>query len=66
MSRVGRTHRRSQRRPAYIDRSLRAEDGSVVVAVVDGQLSCKRYRMAGNRGRLDFDNPEMPAFAVDE
>ncbi|GJD47190.1 Protein UmuD [Methylobacterium cerastii] len=51
---------------ACIDRSLRAEDGSVVVAVVDGQLSCKRYRMVGNRARLDFDNPEMPAFAVDE
>jgi DNA polymerase V len=51
---------------ACIDRSLRAEDGSVVVAVVDGQLSCKRHRIAGNRARLEFDNPEMPAFAVDE
>ena len=51
---------------ACIDRSLRVEDGNVVVAVVDGQLSCKRYRMAGNRARLEFDNPDMPAFAVDE
>ena len=38
----------------------------MVVAVVDGQLSCKRYRIVGNRARLDFDNPDMPAFAVDE
>ena len=44
---------------ACIDRSLRAEDGSVVVAVVDGQLSCKRYRMAGNRARLDSGNTEI-------
>ena len=51
---------------ACIDRSLQAEDGSVVVAVVDGQLSCKRYRTAGNQARLEFDNPEMPPFAVDE
>lgn len=51
---------------ACIDRSLRTEDGSVVVAVVDGQLSCKRYRIVGNHARLDFDNPDMPAFAVDE
>lgn len=51
---------------ACIDRSLTASDGSVVVAVVDGELSCKRYRLRGNRARLDFDNPEMPAFAVEE
>uniref|UniRef100_UPI00357175C7 LexA family protein n=1 Tax=Methylobacterium thuringiense TaxID=1003091 RepID=UPI00357175C7 len=51
---------------ACIDRSLRAENGSVVVAVVDGQLSCKRYRTVDNRARLDFDNQDMPAFSVDE
>ncbi|MCJ2108009.1 S24 family peptidase [Methylobacterium sp. E-041] len=51
---------------ACIDRSLKPEDGSIVVAVVDGQLSCKRYRLQGNRARLEFDNPDMPPFAVDE
>lgn len=51
---------------ACVDRSLPALDGGVVVAVVDGQLSCKRYRLRGNRAELAFDNPDLPAFAVHE
>lgn len=51
---------------ACIDRSLTAGNGSVVVAVVDGQFSCKRYRVVDNRPRIEFDNQEMPTFALDE
>ncbi|MFC6792695.1 LexA family protein [Methylobacterium komagatae] len=51
---------------ACVDRSLTAQHDSVVVAVVDALLSCKRYRMEGNRPRLAFDNPDLPTFAVDE
>ncbi|MDP4026895.1 S24 family peptidase [Methylobacterium sp. NEAU 140] len=51
---------------ACVDRSLAAYDGAVVVAVVDGQLSCKRYRIEGNRAHLAFDSPILPAFAIDE
>lgn len=51
---------------ACVDRSLTPGDGSVVVAVVDGLLSCKRYRISGNRAHLAFDSLELPAFAVEE
>ncbi len=51
---------------ACVDRSLTAQHGSVVVAIVDGLLSCKRYRIEGNTPRLAFDNSDLPAFAVDE
>ena len=45
-----------------VDRSMRPEEGRVVVACIDGTVSLKLYR----RGRLAFANPEMPAFAPDE
>ena len=51
---------------AAIDRSLTPARDSVVVAVIDGQLSIKRYRLVGNRPHLAFDNEDLPAFAVDD
>lgn len=51
---------------ACVDRSLSPVHDSVVVAAVDGQMSCKRYRMEANRAGLAFDNPALPAFALDE
>lgn len=51
---------------ATIDRSLTAGHQSVVVAVVDGQMSCKRYIKRGDRASLAFDNPDLPAFILDE
>lgn len=51
---------------ALVDRSLSAAHDHVVVAVVDGALSIKRYVIDGNMARLAFDNPDMPAFAVEE
>ncbi len=51
---------------AAIDRSLQASHDSIVVAVVDGLLSIKRYCLIGNVPHLAFDNEELPTFAVNE
>ncbi|KAB1068745.1 LexA family protein [Methylobacterium planeticum] len=51
---------------AVVDRSLKAGHGSVVVAAVDGEMSIKRLQIEGNVARLAFDNPDLPAFAVEE
>ena len=51
---------------AVVDRSLKAGNGSVVVAAVDGEMSIKRLVVEGNVSRLAFDNPDLPAFAVQE
>ncbi len=41
---------------ACVDRSLTAGHGSIVVAAVDGQMSCKRLVIDGNTARLAFCN----------
>ncbi|WP_336489693.1 LexA family protein [Methylobacterium nigriterrae] len=51
---------------AIVDRSLKAGHGSVVVAAIDGEMSIKRLIVDGNVTRLSFDNPDLPAFAVQE
>ena len=51
---------------AVVDRSLKAGHGSVVVAAVDGEMSIKRLVIDGNVARLSFDNPDLPAFVVEE
>ena len=42
-----------------VDRSLKAEDGKVVIAVVDNELTVKRYRKEGRKIILE---PENDAF----
>lgn len=51
---------------ACVDRSLTPGHDSVVVAAIDGEMSIKRLVIEGNAARLAFDNPELPAFAVEE
>ncbi|GJD77014.1 LexA family protein [Methylobacterium gregans] len=51
---------------ACVDRSLKAGHDCVVVAVVNGQMSIKRLVIKGNQARLAFDNPDLPAFAVED
>jgi DNA polymerase V len=51
---------------ACVDRSLKAGHDSIVVAAVDGQMSIKRLVVEGNVARLAFDNPDLPAFALEE
>ncbi len=51
---------------ACVDRSLKAGHGRIVVAVVAGQMSIKRLVIEGNRAHLAFDNPDLPAFTVED
>jgi DNA polymerase V len=44
-----------------VDRSINAQDGNVVVAEVDGELTIKRLRFSGGNPEL---HPENPAYAV--
>ena len=39
-----------------VDRSLKAEDGKVVIAVVDNELTVKRYRKKGKSIILEPEN----------
>lgn len=46
-----------------VDRSLRARDGQIVVAVVDGEFLVKYLRLGG-RPRLVAANPDFPDIAL--
>jgi len=43
---------------ACIDRSLKASHGNIVVAAIDGPMSCKRLVIEGNVARLAFCIPD--------
>ncbi len=43
-----------------VDRSLSPVHRSVVIAVVDGEFTCKRLYKRGGRIRLIAENPEFP------
>jgi len=49
-----------------VDRSLDARDGSVVVAVVDSELTIKRLRIEGGTIRLVPENPAYPDIVLTE
>ena len=50
-----------------VDRSLNARDGSVVVAVVDTELTIKRLRLDPDGGvRLIPENPAYPEIVLEE
>lgn len=50
---------------ACVDRGLKTSHGIIVVAAVDGQMSCKRLMVEGNVARLAFGNPaiQKPAWS---
>ena len=43
-----------------VDRAIEPNDGHVVVAVVDGELTVKRLRRSGKAVRLVAENPDYP------
>ena len=45
-----------------VDRSLTPEDGDVVVAVLDGELTVKRLLSRDDRPMLHAENPRYPDF----
>ncbi len=47
-----------------VDRSEEARDGRVVVAVVEGQHTVKRYRCKADRCWLEAANPDYPDIQV--
>ena len=50
-----------------VDRSLKAEDRKVVIAVVDNELTVKRYRKKGKRIILEPENEAFdPIVIADE
>lgn len=49
-----------------VDRSLEARNGSVVVAVIDGELTVKRLRMGRGKIRLEAENPAYPPIVLRE
>jgi DNA polymerase V len=49
-----------------VDRAREARDGSIVVAVVDGELTVKRLRKGRKGVRLEAENPAYPAIVFHE
>lgn len=49
-----------------VDRSITPEDGHVVVAVVDGEMTVKRLRLRGNGAVLSPENPAYPDIVISE
>ena len=47
-----------------VNRALEPRDGSVVIAVLDGELTVKRLRITGNGVVLQADNPRYPDIRV--
>lgn len=42
-----------------VDRSLKPKPGHIIIMSVDGELTCKRYDIMGNRHYLFAANPEF-------
>jgi DNA polymerase V len=49
-----------------VDRSLTPIDGNVVVAILDGELTVKRFRISGGVVRLAAENPDYPDIEIPE
>ena len=49
-----------------VDRSLRPRDGDVVLAVLDGEFTCKRLRMEAGRAWLRAENPDFADLPIPE
>jgi DNA polymerase V len=47
-----------------VNRALEPKDGSVVVAVLDGELTIKRLRLTSSGVVLQADNPRFPDIEV--
>lgn len=49
-----------------VDRAARPEDGDIVVAILDGELTIKRLRITAAGVRLCSENPDYPDIMVPE
>lgn len=51
---------------AVIDRALTAQDGSVILGIIDGDFTIKRYRRKGREVRLEAANPAYAPIVINE
>lgn len=51
---------------AIVNRAKGAVDGSIVVALVDGEFTIKRFRRRGSRVWLHAENPAYPDIGIGE
>lgn len=51
---------------AIVDRSLTARDKSIILALVDGEFTIKRYRKKGSRVWLEAENPTYNDIKITE
>jgi DNA polymerase V len=51
---------------AVVDRSLTARDKNIILALVDGEFTIKRYRKKGSRVWLQAENPAYNDIKINE
>ena len=51
---------------AVVDRSKTATDRSIILAILDGEFTVKRYRKSGKRQWLEAENPNYKAIELTE
>lgn len=51
---------------AVVDRAVTAADKSIILAVLDGEFTIKRYRTRGGRAWLESANPNYKDMAINE
>jgi DNA polymerase V len=51
---------------AVVDRSKTATDRSIILAILDGEFTAKRYRKRGKRQWLEAENPNYKAIELTE
>ena len=49
-----------------VDRSINATDGKIVIAVVNGELTVKRFKVAGRTAQLHSENPKYSPITLCE
>ena len=49
-----------------VDRSADVKNGNVVIAVINGELSVKRYLRSGKKASLVPENPEYQPIIINE
>jgi DNA polymerase V len=51
---------------AVVDRGEIAQDGRVILAIIDGEFTIKRYRLKGTRAWLEAANPAFQPIMLNE